>query len=472
MISKKFILASFLLCLLAFIIPIEHKYDKLFRYFSLTLIPSGIELSPIFDKKIYFYVSDFIALALFLIALAWFRIPLSRFFVKKSTLFLWIIFICSFASILVSPFAHYPIIYIRLLQLLTPILLFSFLAHAFEDDQRDKITRFIFCALIVAGLMQTAIAITQYFNQEWLGLRILGEQKLGPGFGISSGNRWIIDSFTGRIAPSPLVYRASGTLPHPNVLGGFLTFAILVAYSQIASSSKKWRLLIGFTLPFQFFALSVTYSRAAIFACLLGTLVWFSLIIWNKGLKEIITNSALRFLTFMICFSVMINGILLFEQFAKRGGIVNYNGVAQNSDRVRIHYQNVAFQMIGKNPLLGVGFHQFSLRYPDYLPKNNDSDIYLTATHNIYLLLGSETGLISLGAFFLFIGTLLRAGMRASITPATASLIAVFAAYLFIGCCDFYPILFQQGKLMFFCAAGLLAAHGHYEKKKLAIYTQ
>lgn len=51
-----------LLILLFFAIPIEHKYDKLFRFFSLTLIPSGLELPKNFESKIYFYMSDFIGL--------------------------------------------------------------------------------------------------------------------------------------------------------------------------------------------------------------------------------------------------------------------------------------------------------------------------------------------------------------------------------------------------------------------------
>ena len=119
---KKTILATALLMLLAFLIPIEHKYDKLFRYFSLTLIPKGLEISKGFDKKIYFYVSDFLSMSLLFIGIFWFKIPLRRFFAHP----LWIVFVCALASIIVSPFIHYPLAYIRLLQLMTPLLLFSF----------------------------------------------------------------------------------------------------------------------------------------------------------------------------------------------------------------------------------------------------------------------------------------------------------------------------------------------------------
>src|SRR3990167_2983373 len=124
--SKKYVVTAFLLALLAFLIPIEHKYDKLFRFFSLTLVPPGLEISKQYDQKIYFYLSDIIVLLLTGIGLFWFRIPLQKWFGN----FLWVVWLCALISILVSPFASYPIPYFRLLQLFTPIALFSFLANS------------------------------------------------------------------------------------------------------------------------------------------------------------------------------------------------------------------------------------------------------------------------------------------------------------------------------------------------------
>ena len=459
---KKFYFTAGLLALLAFAIPIESKYDKLFRFYSLTLIPDGIEIPSIFDKKIYFYPSDIAALLLFIAAIVWFRVPLSRLFLQRGTCYLWIFFGCSLASILASPFVNYPVIYIRLWQLLTPILLFSFLSSAFEEEEKPKLIRLILGALILAALFQTAVAIAQYFTQDWLGLRMLSEPKNRPMFGSWNGNRWIFDRIFERVGTSTCLFRSSGTLPHPNVLGGFLAISILASYAflmQMGEKKKFWsRCWLGLTLPFQFFALTVSYSRSAIFALVLGTFAWFALLAWSRGIKPIAADRTVRFVAGMICLSAALSGTLLFDQLAQRGGIVNYNLVAQYSDNVRIHYQNVALKMIEKNPLLGVGFHQFSLRYPSYLPANSDTSIYHSAAHNIYLLIASESGLIALAAFLLWIGTLLYAALRSPVDPTSASLIAIFIAFLFIGACDFYPILFQQGKLLFFCTAGLLAA--------------
>ncbi len=103
-----------MLCLLAFAIPIEHKYDKLFRFFSLKLIPPNVVLPDFFDKKIYFYPSDLIALGLLFIALFALRVPIRRFFLSRGAVFLWLVFLFAFISILFSPLAHYAIPYIRL----------------------------------------------------------------------------------------------------------------------------------------------------------------------------------------------------------------------------------------------------------------------------------------------------------------------------------------------------------------------
>ena len=40
----------------------------------------------------------------------------------------------------------------------------------------------------------------------------------------------------------------------------------------------------------------------------------------------------------------------------------------------------------------------------------------------------------------------------------------VIGMHFFIGGCDFYPILFQQGKLMLFLIAGLLAANASFSR--------
>ena len=445
----------FLLCTLAFAIPIEHKYDKVFRSFSLKLIPQNAFLPSFFEKKIYFYPSDLIALALLFIALFAFRTPLIRFFSSRNAIFLWIVFLFTLISIVFSPLAHYPTLYLRLLQLLTPIVLFSFLANVCWTEEKSKIASLLLGTIIVMASIQSCLAIAQYAIQGPLGLRLLSEPSQFCAYSVPSGQRWIFDASS--IAQRIELIRPSGTLPHANVLGGFLSVSMLALYTFF--SIPRLRILSALLLPIQFFAMSLTMSRSALFSWVLGTLVWFAFFLSRgKGFRMIWRDPAIRVLCSSIAAAMIFSAVVLHEQIVHRGGIVNYNGLSQASDALRIRYQNIALEIIKDNPLHGAGFHQLSIRALDYT-KDDPNYAATSGTHNIYLYLAAETGLFSLAAFLFFIGSLLWAALRTPFTPYLPSLTAIFIAFLFIGGCDFYPLLFQQGKLLFFLTAGLLAGH-------------
>jgi O-antigen ligase len=458
--------STFLLALLVFAIPIEHKYAKLFRHFSLTLIPEGLIFPRSFDKKIYFYASDIAAILLFAAALFAFRSPLRSFVLEKGAPYLWLFFACSLLSVFLSPMASYPVIYTRFFQLLAPIFLFSYLAHCLPKENQTKL---LFSVLIAAALLQSAIATLQYFTQSPLGLHILGEPKQATGaLGVDGGYRWLFDSLFHQARSTNTVIRSCGTLPHCNVLGGYLALSLLATYSLIVSLPSNWlRRLLGLSLIVQFFALCISYSRSAIFAWAIGTVFWFGYSVYHRGFRDVFGDRAIRFLASMILVAVAINTTLLFDQLLHRGGIFNYNGLAKGSDDFRIGMHNLTYKIIEDHPLIGVGFQQFSSGAAAYLPPGTRP----SGVHNIYLFLAAETGLISLAAFLGFIIALIVAGFRAPCSPRLASLLAMFIGLLFIGGCDYYLILFQQGRLMFFCVAGLLAAEGVFARRRGEIIT-
>ncbi len=439
--SKKYLVGALFLAGLAFLIPIEHKYDKLFRFYSLSLIPEGLNVSKQYDKKIYFYISDLIALLLTVLGLFWFRIPLRKWFGNP----LWIVWLSALASILASPFLHYPIPYIRLLQLLTPIALFSFLTHAFSEEEKPKITHLILTCLVLAGLFQSVIAIIQYFHQAPLGLRLLGEVNQTSIFYTTDGSRWLLDTLFGTKADSTILMRAAGTFPHANVLGGFMVVSLLSTYF-LAQSKKLWIL----TLPIQFFAMALSFSRAALFAWGIATSLWLILMALKQGWKQIVPLTAVLILT------ALGSGILLAPQYLQRGGVINYNAWVQHSDHVRKVQQKTGLEIVRDHPLFGLGYTQFSERSVPYFEKEPLDYVRVTAPHNIFLFLACETGLISLTAFLLFLGGCYWRFFRSPLTSETALFFSLLTGFFFIGLCDFYPILFQQGKLLFFLIASLL----------------
>jgi O-antigen ligase len=207
------------------------------------------------------------------------------------------------------------------------------------------------------------------------------------------------------------------------------------------------------------FAMTTTYSRSAFFGLLIGTGLWILLRIFSK--EPFPTRSILL----LLIGSFSIVGFLFQEQIIQRGGMVNSNKFSEDSDNVRLSYQLLAFRMISDNPLTGVGYGQFNIHSPKYMAPNQNPAMNRSATHNIYLLLASETGLLSLFAYLSFIGLLLWKSIRSPQTPLISILTAIFFAFLFIGGCDFYLLLFQQGRIMFFLVTGLLASQFWLEKR-------
>ncbi len=437
--SLALIAIAALLAALFFFIPMEHKYDKLFRFYSLTLIPEGLELPHHFDKKIYFYLTDLAGAALFGFGL--FR--LRRRFFNPEGIFLAAIFFFAFLSIALSPMANYPIPYTRLFQLFTPFALFFFLSSGLIP--KEKLFPIFSWSLFASGTLQGGIAACQYLSQKALGLRFFGEQPLGPTIRCPGGRLWLFDAFSKPGEIFEPIFRAMGTMPHPNVLGGILVVSLLLTTHQF-TVRRSFRLFLAPCYLLQLFALATTYSRSAIFAYLLSTLFWLLWMRKKSGCRMTHT------VTLIIASSALI-ATLFGEQYLHRGGIVNYTSTARASDSERLYYQNIAIRMAAAHPLTGVGYGQFSIHAPSFGadPKN------ISATHNIYLILAAETGLFSLAAFLGWIGMLFFRAIK-STSNESGILLSIFCAFLFIGLCDFYPIAFHQGALLFFGAAGTLAA--------------
>jgi hypothetical protein len=89
----------------------------------------------------------------------------------------------------------------------------------------------------------------------------------------------------------------------------------------------------------------------------------------------------------------------LYEQFSQR----------KDSVTVRLQQYTTAIDMIVSNPILGVGLNNgtgvkadyVNITYNEYDP---DTQFYLEPTHNLYLSLTSEIGLIGAALYFIFFG--------------------------------------------------------------------
>ncbi|MDE3056168.1 MAG: O-antigen ligase family protein [Verrucomicrobiota bacterium] len=457
-------LGTALLCCVAFILPFEHKYDKIFRYFSKTLIPENLHLPASFDPKIYFYPSDLIAIGLIVLLSVLYitkklRISFESLWVypkwfknwhsgqRQSSqnvnswtilgIYLLLLPLLLLLSLLFSPCHHYPLFYIRLTEWCMPLfLLFCFTFFYQTSEAREKATCAVLGAFLLSALLQASLGLAQYCQQEPLGLRILSEPAhLSSFLPANGGEKWIFDS------PSPLrpLLRATGTLPHANVLGGLLAASLLVSYFFF-TLTPRLRLLLSFAIPLQFFVMLLTYSRSALFGWFLATLFWF---FYKKEKFSL-------WLIALILTSTAASCLILHEQLLSRGGVFNYNSPAKESDSMRLVYQEKALNTIKEHPFFGVGFGQLPLQSAS----QNHSEV-----HNIYLYLAAESGLPALLLFLLFLASLARQIFFSPPTPYLRTLASLLLLFLFIGGCDFYPLYSQQGRLFLFLSLALMLLH-------------
>jgi len=424
-------------------IPFQKRFHKFFRSFSESLIDPAWNLPPVFEKNIGFFITD---IPLILLAF-W--------VVRKTNICEWLqgerkyligFLLAALASIALSAHPSYGLYYFRWLHLALPALLFFVVtASSFTIHLRH-----VFLVFLCVGCFESGVAIFQYFARHSVGLKWLGEVSLTsihnpPAQFIQPDKTlWLIDHLLGVERQENTIIRAYGTLPHPNILGGFLAMTLLASYPVFMR--KRW---VGIGIIFQVFALFLTYSRAALFAWIGASLIWFFLA-WKR--KEKVGS-----LFFTVVSAIGLSLILLYPQLVQRGGVVNYNAVAQGSDQGRIEYQSIALEMIRDHPFLGLGFSNYFLYAGEYAQKLGGLAYADSVVHNIYLFVAVETGIIGLCFFIAFLTRLIWSARNKLADPESAACFSIVAALLALGLCDFYLIYHQSGRLMFFLSCGLLA---------------
>lgn len=188
--------------------------------------------------------------------------------------------------------------------------------------------------------------------------------------------------------------RASASFPNPNLLGIYLSsFTPLVAGLTILYFKGKKRLFMSGLSVLALIGLFLTFSRGAALATYLAILF-----LCISGKKKLLISGLLAIL--IIFPFVMPKDI---KKWAKE---VNYNPVVfmLNQDRISIYSNTV--NMIKHHPFIGVGVNTFSKNYGKY--KTESAEKYASTpdtiySHNIYLQMAGETGLLGLAAFFLFL---------------------------------------------------------------------
>ncbi|MFH0814473.1 MAG: O-antigen ligase family protein [Candidatus Falkowbacteria bacterium] len=132
--------------------------------------------------------------------------------------------------------------------------------------------------LVLSGGVQSILAIIQFASQKvfaskWLGMAGQCPFILGTPVVETSDGRWL---------------RAFGTFSHPNILAGFLVFAILcgiyllINKGATSTVSGRVKMILASSIALNSVGLAFTFSRAAIIA-LVVALVFLTILFFKKG---------------------------------------------------------------------------------------------------------------------------------------------------------------------------------------------
>jgi len=459
---------GFLFGILLLGIPFEYHRFHIFRPLARSflhkfeaLAPFALTIPKYFEKHIHFYVSDvLIILTLCLIGYSM-RPRLKELTFNTSSRFLTLLWGAALCSLIFSAFSRYYFQYFNLLNL--AIIFFGFHAARLFFQDRETVIKRLLWGFAIVSAFECFVGIWQFFTQGPLGVFLLGELPLhidGPHLTViplTAETRKLVEIF--RLIPEgrDVLLRAYGTFMHPNVFGEYMAISLMVSYFLFTEAKRRLlRTSILVLVIIQIFCLCLSFSRAGMLSWGLGTLIWFGILLSKKARMEKQEKKKLWPLAAITLAALLLSGIILFPHFHARGGFFNHVAFVQNADTTRMTYVSIALNMIKSNPLLGIGYNCFIIAPSEFFLA--DPEMMRTWAHNVYLLLGSETGLLGLGCFLFFIYSILHPCLKHSFTPLSAALLAIFVGFLFVGLFDFYFLVVQAGKLMFFLFSGIFAA--------------
>jgi O-antigen ligase len=263
---------------------------------------------------------------------------------------------------------------------------------------------------LAGALLQAGAGIWQFLSQSDFSSKWLGTAMHSPGeMGASvvetlSGGRWL---------------RAYGTLDHPNILGGYLAIAILLAAYLYLYKKKKtnkpdnnhdkkvkagkidWQAAGGFAKKYEhpvllgviavlFIALFFSFSRTAWAGLLIGLIIFLAVSFYQRH-----KPAQIQLIKLVVILAVLSGTLFVFyhELVLSRLSQDTYTEIKSANERISSY--EIASGVIRKNLFLGSGIRNYGLETENILGQEMDYYVY-QPVHNVFLLVLAEIGLLGL----------------------------------------------------------------------------
>lgn len=220
---------------------------------------------------------------------------------------------------------------------------------------------------------------------------------------------------------SQLLYnnRVISTFGQPNFLGAFLVMSLPFIWYLLKTSKRNLKILITFCLIVIVLGIFSTFSRSAYLGLAVLAFLW--------GIYHY------RLLLASIVFSVVLFAILanlfpnlVYQQWYR----FQVDTVSKWTAENRLIITQKSIKLILQKPITGYGLENFSLAFPGVVSIKDLGlkDIVVDSSHNLFLDLAVQTGLVGLGLFLIFLiatfihGLKHEAFVKAAIISAAAFL--------------------------------------------------
>lgn len=451
--------------------PFLNVFFKVFRGISVSFVhfferhaSFDFRIPSLFQKYIHFYLTEFWIIGLVISAFLLKEVRLKDFFFNRHSRYLTIYIGVALLSITLSIFSTYFTQYVYVLNLLIAFMAFHLIYLIFQ--RRIDLIQPIFWVFLGIAVIESLIGIGQFLYQESLGLTFLAEPQITPYmkdvpvFPMDETNQAFFNLLPWISPDHSLVLRSLGTFDHPNIFGAYLTIALFVAYYLFISTEKKSRrVLLYITVPLLILALGLTFSRGPIFAWMAGTLLFCGIGWIKRSSFSPHEKKGLTLLSILIGLGGLAALGLLFNHLTARGGFLNTNSISSNSDQGRIVLFQLALLLFKSFPILGIGFNGYSLFPYGELDSHFEGVNEIGAhSHNIYLQIASETGIIGLICVGLFLFSLFKLIRKNELSPLKLTLGSILFTFLLLGLVDHFLWTYNSGRMMFFLFTALFAA--------------
>ena len=218
--TSEYSIVDSLFLILLFYLPFLNRFHKPLDKMAKKAY-SSLEATSFFVDRVFdFYLTDLIMIGIMGYIAIFLRPNLKELFWDKEKKWMASFLILSGISFVFSDPQAWALY--RWLQIVLIIMAYFMISQALN---LQKIVFIILGIITSTALAESVIVIIQYFSQDILGLKHLGERtEFLAKFTMPDKSLWSLNSLFK--AYSTVICRAQGTFPHPNILGGFLGFSL------------------------------------------------------------------------------------------------------------------------------------------------------------------------------------------------------------------------------------------------------